>query len=71
MWLSFHINFSDGHDNTTNYFRLWIPTFENWGTIYMRLDIVLNPDTQILSVNPVIRHRRGLEHVFDDDIPDV
>jgi hypothetical protein len=70
MWLSFHVEFDDGQESHRTYFRLWIPSTNPWATLYLRVDIRFYPETQAVTGNLRVNHRRGQEH-GDGDEPEI
>jgi hypothetical protein len=70
MWMQFNIQFYDGEEPFVNHFCLWFPTIANIGTIHLRIEIRVNPDTQAITGSLEIRHRGvGFDH-YPDDAPE-
>ena len=68
MWMQFNIQFydGDGEEPFVNHFCLWFPSIANIGTMHLRIEIRVNPDTLAITGTMSLRSRRGLEHWIDD-----
>ena len=69
MWIQFELVFWDGTDEWKRAWCIWIPSNTLFICIKLKVELFFNRDTEEVTADLTVTHRRGLEH-FQDDQPE-